>query len=41
LNYPGNPSGNWTWRMDEEALNQELVSRIRKMNFLYDRIGVD
>jgi len=39
FNFPGNPSGNWTWRISEAELNQELVDRIREMNFLYDRVG--
>jgi 4-alpha-glucanotransferase len=39
MNYPGNPSGNWTWRMAEGALNDGLAGRIREMNFLYDRLN--
>jgi 4-alpha-glucanotransferase len=39
MNYPGNPSGNWTWRMLEGALNDELAGRIREMNFLYGRLN--
>jgi 4-alpha-glucanotransferase len=37
LNYPGNPSGNWTWRMSEYAMNDQLSGRIREINFLYSR----
>lgn len=37
MNYPGNPSGNWTWRMLESALDGELQARIRKLNYLYSR----
>lgn len=37
MNYPGNPSGNWTWRMPEDALNEELARRIRELNYLYFR----
>jgi 4-alpha-glucanotransferase len=37
MNYPGNPSGNWSWRMTAEALNEELGSRIRELNYLYSR----
>jgi 4-alpha-glucanotransferase len=37
MNYPGNPSGNWTWRMPEDALSEELLERIREFNFLYER----
>lgn len=39
MNYPGNPSGNWTWRMPGEALNPDLQGRIRELNYLYDRLG--
>ena len=39
MNYPGNPSGNWTWRMEEGALNDGLAGRIREMNYLYDRLN--
>jgi len=39
MNYPGNPSGNWNWRMAEGALNEELAGRIREMNFLYGRMN--
>ena len=37
MNYPGNPSGNWTWRMSAEALSEELGGRIQELNFLYGR----
>ena len=37
MNYPGNPSGNWTWRMSEGAMNDELARRIRELNYLYSR----
>ena len=37
MNYPGNPSGNWTWRMEESALDPSLESAIREINHLYDR----
>lgn len=37
MNYPGNPSGNWGWRMAEDALNTWLSSRIRETNYLYSR----
>ena len=41
MNYPGNPSGNWTWRMQEGALNDNLAWRIREMNYVYDRLNPD
>jgi 4-alpha-glucanotransferase len=37
MNYPGNPSGNWAWRMPEDALSQELSARIKGLNYLYSR----
>jgi 4-alpha-glucanotransferase len=37
MNYPGNPSGNWYWRMPEHAMNKSLQERIKELNFLYDR----
>jgi 4-alpha-glucanotransferase len=37
LNYPGKASGNWTWRMSPDALTDELVQRIKEINYLYDR----
>jgi 4-alpha-glucanotransferase len=40
MNYPGNPSGNWTWRMSEIAMSESLQSAIRELNFLYDRENV-
>ena len=38
MNYPGNPSGNWTWRMPAEALQDELAQRIKELNYLYGRV---
>jgi 4-alpha-glucanotransferase len=38
MNYPGNPSGSWTWRMPANALAESLQKRIRELNFLYDRL---
>lgn len=37
MNYPGNPSSNWTWRMTSSALSDSLQSQIKEINFLYDR----
>jgi 4-alpha-glucanotransferase len=39
MNYPGNPSGNWTWRVPAGAINSELQQKIRELNYLYDRLG--
>jgi 4-alpha-glucanotransferase len=37
MNYPGNPSGNWSWRMMDRDLNFELIQRIKDLNHLYER----
>jgi 4-alpha-glucanotransferase len=37
MNYPGNPSGNWTWRMAEPALDESLLTAIQELNFLFSR----
>jgi len=37
MNYPGNPSGNWSWRMPLEALNNTLSDRIRDLNTVFGR----
>jgi 4-alpha-glucanotransferase len=38
MNYPGNPSGNWSWRMSEEALSDDLAGMIQELNYLYSRL---
>jgi 4-alpha-glucanotransferase len=38
MNYPGNPSGNWTWRMPGDAITPVLKQRIRDLNSLYSRL---
>jgi len=37
MNYPGNPSGNWAWRMPDNAANETLKARIKELNQLYGR----
>jgi 4-alpha-glucanotransferase len=37
MNYPGNPSGNWSWRMPAGAASPELRERLNELNYLYDR----
>jgi 4-alpha-glucanotransferase len=39
MNYPGNPSGNWMWRMPGNSLTSELQSKIRQLNYLYSRMN--
>ena len=38
MNYPGNPSGNWTWRMSECDIKPALAEKIHELNYLCDRI---
>ena len=37
MNYPGNPSGNWTWRFDKSDLTPALKKRLVEVNYLYGR----
>jgi 4-alpha-glucanotransferase len=37
MNYPGNPSGNWFWRMPDDAMSDSLQVRIKEINYLFDR----
>jgi 4-alpha-glucanotransferase len=37
MNYPGNPRGNWKWRMIDGAIDDGLRNRIREFNYLYQR----
>jgi 4-alpha-glucanotransferase len=39
MNYPGNPSGNWTWRMSKDATNPALQLKIKQINYLYSRLN--
>ena len=38
MNYPGNPSGNWGWRMHPDAINPGLIHRLHETNYLYGRL---
>lgn len=38
MNYPGNPSGNWSWRMREGDCSDALAKRIFEMNRIYSRL---
>ncbi len=40
MNYPGNPSGNWSWRMQSNSLDPQLAAKIRHLNLLYNRLKV-
>jgi len=37
MNFPGKETGNWMWRMPENALSEDLKSWIRELNYLYER----
>lgn len=37
MNYPGNPAGNWTWRMSESGMNTALNDNIKEINYLFAR----
>ncbi len=37
MNFPGKPSGNWTFRYTNDSLDEELLLRLKEMNFLYSR----
>lgn len=38
MNYPGNPAGNWVWRMHPDAISQGLIQRLYETNYLYGRL---
>ncbi len=39
MNTPGTASGNWRWRMADEAFAPELARRVRALAELYERSG--
>ncbi len=40
MNYPGTLSdSNWTWRVKDGIIDQNLARRIRRLTTLYDRLG--
>ena len=38
MNYPGNPSGNWAWRMSVGDANASLAKRLHEFNTMYLRL---
>ena len=38
MNTPGNPQGNWTWRMRSGVLTPELAEKLRHLTALYRRL---
>jgi len=41
MNFPSKPSGNWQWRMKDDALTPELAERLKKMTVVYGRAKGD
>ncbi|MBP7227963.1 MAG: 4-alpha-glucanotransferase [Longilinea sp.] len=39
MNFPGRPSGNWTWRMTADVLTPALARRMYETNQLYSRLA--
>jgi 4-alpha-glucanotransferase len=39
MNYPGRPSGNWSWRMPERALTPGLLHGLKDLNTTYGRFN--
>jgi 4-alpha-glucanotransferase len=39
MNFPGKPSGSWTWRMGDGDASPALAARLRELNYLYQRTG--
>ncbi len=37
MNYPSRLGGNWSWRMSEHDMNDELAGKLRELNWLYAR----
>ena len=37
MNTPGNPSGNWQWRMKKGEITPELAQKIGRMTRIYNR----
>jgi len=39
MNYPGNPSGNWIWRMPKNYQSLVLQEKIKELNYYYSRLN--
>jgi 4-alpha-glucanotransferase len=37
MNFPGRPSGNWTWRYAPGMLTPEMITRLRTLTWIYGR----
>jgi 4-alpha-glucanotransferase len=40
MNFPGTFGGNWTWRVLDNQLSDELSAKLLEFNTVYDRLGV-
>jgi 4-alpha-glucanotransferase len=40
MNFPGQPCGNWVWRVRPSALHDNLVRRLYEFNLLYSRLNI-
>ncbi len=38
MNFPGRPSGNWSWRLPSGALDDALAQRVRDLTGIYGRL---
>jgi 4-alpha-glucanotransferase len=39
MNFPGKPAGNWTWRVLDDQLTDELQAKLLGFNTIYNRLG--
>jgi 4-alpha-glucanotransferase len=39
MNFPGKPAGNWTWRVPEDQLSDELNAKLLELNTIYNRLA--
>ncbi|MBD7911839.1 MULTISPECIES: 4-alpha-glucanotransferase [Clostridium] len=39
MNLPSSLGGNWSWRMKDESFDEELVNKIARFNYRYERIN--
>ncbi len=39
MNFPGKPAGNWTWRVLDDQVTDELQAKLLELNTIYNRLG--
>jgi 4-alpha-glucanotransferase len=37
MNFPGKVGGFWSWRMPEQALDENLKNQLRELNWVFQR----